>query len=130
VKLNNRELATVLAALRYWQRGLTDVVRAEAEHFDNCEPLTDPEIDALCERLNFGDTSEPQAKPYVIITVSGGVADVGQCPPTVDLDIIDYDNIEASPKEAAENLSDSELAFIKKDSPDTYEEVMEFKIKN
>lgn len=61
-----RELATVLAALRALQGQLQppylcgdwdDVSRAEHlkrrfEHFDDVEPLTIAEIDALCERLN------------------------------------------------------------------------------
>lgn len=48
-----RELATVLAALRYWQEEAQYVplgiynVASEAG-----EPLTDTEIDDLCERLN------------------------------------------------------------------------------
>ena len=48
-----RELATVLAALRYWQENAAHVppgiydIAAEAG-----EPLTDTEIDDLCERLN------------------------------------------------------------------------------
>ena len=49
--------AQVLAALRNWQiDGLNeDLVEAFASHFEDQEPLSDAEIDALCERLNFGD---------------------------------------------------------------------------
>jgi hypothetical protein len=52
---NARELATVLAALRYWQR--VGIIAGYAEHDiatdgDTHLPLTTDEIDALCERLN------------------------------------------------------------------------------
>jgi hypothetical protein len=50
-----RELATVLAALRYWQQGLSEHggVIPVAEHFDSTvTPLAIEEIDDLCERLN------------------------------------------------------------------------------
>jgi len=55
---SDRELATVLYALREIQMGLhdTDDVREEmavSEHFDHCTPLDESEIDVLCERLNL-----------------------------------------------------------------------------
>lgn len=55
--LNERELATVLAALRYYQNDLRDDGAAFA-HGDiatdggTLQPLSADEIDALCERLN------------------------------------------------------------------------------
>ena len=56
VRLNDRELATVLAALRYWQQNLAnnqDQGPISPDHFDDkITPLTVDEIDALCERLN------------------------------------------------------------------------------
>ncbi|MHB1892726.1 MAG: hypothetical protein ACYCTZ_04400 [Candidatus Dormibacteria bacterium] len=54
--LSDRELATVLAALRYWQGecGPEDAEAADMVHFDRCTPLTTAEIDELCERLNVG----------------------------------------------------------------------------
>ena len=52
----NRELATVLASLRLFQvTGSQDIDSLGVdlrEHFADHHPLTDPEIDALCERLN------------------------------------------------------------------------------
>ena len=59
MKLDNRELATVLAALRYWQGILLEDVRSydcDTIATDNgtLEPLGVGEIDALCERLNCG----------------------------------------------------------------------------
>ena len=55
---NDRCLATLLAALRHWQRELptNKTLLDFAEHFDDrCTPLTVVEIDALCVRINFGD---------------------------------------------------------------------------
>jgi hypothetical protein len=56
--LDSRELSTVLAALRLWQRsnhlgsnadpGLFDI----ATNGDTLDPLSADEIDALCERIN------------------------------------------------------------------------------
>jgi hypothetical protein len=54
-KLTKRELATVLAALRYWQVAIsTNGGPPISEHFFNgLTPLTDDEIDELCDRLNI-----------------------------------------------------------------------------
>ncbi len=52
-----RELATVLAALRLWQRALMkDPAHVwHSEHFaGGITPLTAKEVDDLCERLNCG----------------------------------------------------------------------------
>jgi hypothetical protein len=58
VNLNDRELATVLAALREWQGILAgrepdgDYIDAIASDGRRLQPLTPAEIDELCERLN------------------------------------------------------------------------------
>jgi len=54
--LSDRELATVLAALRSWQPSLADPDGVPiADHFeDDFTPLTVAEIHGLCERLNCG----------------------------------------------------------------------------
>lgn len=57
--LDEREAATVLAALRHWQRGLGDDVETSevddiATNGGALEALSEAEIDALCERLNAG----------------------------------------------------------------------------
>jgi hypothetical protein len=59
LRLSDRELATVLVALRYWQQDLAanDDEGPISEHFDAVTPLSVEEIDDLCERLN--DTSTP-----------------------------------------------------------------------
>ena len=58
IELSDREIAQVLAALRNWQTDALneDLAEAFAGHFEEHEPLTDDEIDALCERLNFAET--------------------------------------------------------------------------
>jgi hypothetical protein len=57
LRLTRRQLATVLAALRYWQQDLA-ANKDEgpiSEHFGGeITPLTVEEIDDLCERLNCG----------------------------------------------------------------------------
>ena len=60
--MTNKELATVLAALRYWQQDLeaNDAPPISEEFFADCAPLTTEEIDELCERLNSeAETLEP-----------------------------------------------------------------------
>jgi hypothetical protein len=54
-RLSDRELATVLAALRYWQHDLAENEEEGPigqEHFAEVTPLSVAEIDGLCERLN------------------------------------------------------------------------------
>ena len=65
IALDDRELATVLAGLRYWQKmvpeaksGFSSHYMRRAvfpEHFRDVEPLLDAEIDALCERINCSE---------------------------------------------------------------------------
>jgi hypothetical protein len=69
-RLSDRELATVLAALRFWQshgppQPNSDFDRLESDDQDaldeiqtgsgRFDPLTTEDIDHLCERLNSGD---------------------------------------------------------------------------
>jgi hypothetical protein len=57
ISFSERELATVLAALRHWQRELSegDDVSISPEHFtDRVTPLTIAEVDELCQYLNYG----------------------------------------------------------------------------
>lgn len=52
-KLTSRKLATVLAALRYWQRsGIQAIEYDIASDGGTVEPLDIEEIDDLCEELN------------------------------------------------------------------------------
>lgn len=66
--LTERELATTLAALRYWQRHgarqmLTSRNRLDVDDVatdgGTLEPLTVSEIDSLCERLNVSPAERP-----------------------------------------------------------------------
>ncbi|MCI0457788.1 MAG: hypothetical protein L0Z62_12540 [Gemmataceae bacterium] len=55
MQLSDRELATVLAALRFWQDEMGPHAHAGGcypEHFEGTQPLDSREIDELCERLN------------------------------------------------------------------------------
>ena len=70
--LTDRELATVLAALRHWQEDQEDFDPPLDQdpapwlgmYFAEHEPLTSRQVDALCERLNTS-ASEPGDNPYV-----------------------------------------------------------------
>jgi hypothetical protein len=55
MELTNKETATVLAALRYWQDETRDYpeLMDDFDHFEDIEPLTDQEINDLCERINL-----------------------------------------------------------------------------
>lgn len=58
MKLDNREVAMILAALRYWQREgiMSSGYEVEvASDSGRWEPLSVGEIDRLCERLNGGE---------------------------------------------------------------------------
>ena len=61
--MTNQELATVLAALRYWQQDLeaNDAPPISEEFFADCEPLSSGEIDGLCERLNVHSAASAPA---------------------------------------------------------------------
>jgi len=64
VTLDERELSAVLAALRYWQWQRSDIIQSLntrggaildiESNDDEVEPLSDSELDALCERINTG----------------------------------------------------------------------------
>jgi len=63
--LSDEELATTLAALRYWQNDLghneahgEPLIDGEG-HFAEHKPLTVEQIDGLCERLNLGEIAGP-----------------------------------------------------------------------
>ena len=57
IELSDRELATVLAALRYWANEKCGEYsycgeRQIASNMNTLVPLTDIETNALCERIN------------------------------------------------------------------------------
>ncbi len=60
VTFDDRELATILAALRYFQQDLAANEEGPiSEHFNEHTPLSVDEIDDLCERINCGPSANP-----------------------------------------------------------------------
>lgn len=59
MKLTTRELATISAALRYWQANYDNEVHDFfGDYFSDVAPLTGAEIDKLCEELNNDQDDE------------------------------------------------------------------------
>ena len=49
-----KELTTVLAALRNFQEMIPETrLEAFPDHFSDVDPLSDSEIEALCQKINF-----------------------------------------------------------------------------
>lgn len=96
-RLDGRELATVLAAMRYWQSrdtqrttaqyyAMVDIATDEGQHLI----LDDNEIDALCERLNCGSD-----KPLrVVMSMGGGCIQNMDIPKGVEVEVFDFDEEE------------------------------------
>ena len=97
--MNERELATVLAALRYWQRNIIPS-RVDSDIHDmatgnqRLEPLSDDEIDELCEQLNAA-----RPVPRVLVVVEGGVVNAVLADQPLDVDVLDHDNWEVIERE-------------------------------
>ena len=53
MQFTKKETATILAALRLWQSAHDSELAPFAPYFVGVGRLTDDEMDALCERLNF-----------------------------------------------------------------------------
>lgn len=51
IRATNREIATILHALRVFQLGHHEI--PVCDHFEDYSPLTPEEIDTLCESINF-----------------------------------------------------------------------------
>ncbi|ACB54293.1 hypothetical protein cce_4947 [Crocosphaera subtropica ATCC 51142] len=66
-QFNPRELATILVALRLFQR-TPSVKKQLLEYFEETEPLTASEIDELCERLNCSCSSTDLASKTLNIS--------------------------------------------------------------
>jgi hypothetical protein len=103
--MNLQELATVLAALRHFQRNTLEDYRAKnyPEHFSDIEPLKDAEIDELCERLNTEATTEP---PKVLIYMEGGLIHDVSVSEEMEVLILDHDTegMEDDDEEATESV--------------------------
>jgi len=64
LSVNSQEIATLLAALRHFQKSTKLNDRKSWLHFEQIEPLTDNEIDVLCEKINC--PNEPQVIPFLL----------------------------------------------------------------
>ena len=53
LRVTDREFDTILAALRYWRRRDDDRMPESEIAAEHGKPLSDVEIDALCERINW-----------------------------------------------------------------------------
>jgi len=99
MELDHRQLATVLAALRYWQQSvavfnqLHDIVT----YGDQINPLADDEIDALCEGLNASNLLDEKQLAYL---ASNG----GKCPSCGSHDL-DGGEIEIDTDGASQQIS-------------------------
>lgn len=83
LQLNDRELATVLAALRYWQEheeresrenyavAPMESLERVATQEDRFAPLDFDEIDALCLRLNGGNGLAKRGHPKARLRFGG-----------------------------------------------------------
>lgn len=68
-----------------------------------------------------GDGGWVKEPPYVLITISGGVADVAVNASKVGVDILDYDDLKESIMDQQQLiLSDEELAFIRAHDDDVF----------
>ena len=91
-----RELATILAALRHWQRVGMNSGGAEADiatNGDTVKALSGKEIDSLCERLNSEGLGGRDAdrRPQVAIVLEGGLVQHVVASVPVSVSTIDYD---------------------------------------
>ncbi len=86
LNVSDRDLATILAALRYHQaenlQGTNDIpdqaIREIATDGDRLKPLSSQEIDRLCERINLaGDPVDWEACPHNWEESSGPITGSG-----------------------------------------------------
>ena len=119
VKLDSSELATVLAALRHWQawqqtfedRNVPFYPSHEGfgGHFMDHAPLSQVQIDELCERINCSPELEP---PIVYITVKRGIADIGHIPKGIEVEIVDYDSLRVGGQKEFETYPEESQQWI------------------
>ena len=97
-----RQTATILAALRYWQSN--GIVASRHDHYTiatddgTLQPLTRPEIDALCEQINV-----PAATPIIVVGCEGGlVQGASSNIEGLSMIVLDYDTEGAGDDEITE----------------------------
>lgn len=94
--LDDRELSTVLAALRDHQRrycpsGPADIAGDLGRH----EPLSPDEIDDLCTRINSGAPLAPEAN--IVVTLDGGLVQGIAADRPITVRVVDFDVEGANP---------------------------------
>ncbi|CAM4193970.1 hypothetical protein NOLU111490_12290 [Novosphingobium lubricantis] len=94
--VDDRELATVLAALRGHQRrtcppDLLDIATNGGRYV----PLTSEEIDGLCERLNCGILPPPEVN--IVVELDGGLVEGVVADRPTKVRVVDYDVEGADP---------------------------------
>lgn len=103
-QLSQRELATVLAALRYWQayRALMSEPMHDIEtDGGTLTPLSDTEIDSLCESINAEQTI-----PTAVIEVNGGAIYCTRSNVPMRVVVLDED-LESSDEEGHRQIGDT-----------------------
>jgi hypothetical protein len=98
-KLDDRAVATLLAALRLYQREkdkgrLAEEIATIATNMGASRALNGHEIDTLCERINLNNDTV-----RAIVQVSGGVVqEIITDTSNLEVVLVDYDNIDAGDK--------------------------------
>lgn len=92
------------------------------EHHKNefqLEPAFNPSGQpmTLCRDCRIGSAELlATRKPYLLISVSGGIADIAVNDSQIDVDILDFDNLKDATPETI-SLSDREWDYLKKNGP-------------
>lgn len=103
--ISDRELASILAALRLYQRNDCPVdLRDIATNGDTHIILSADEIDALCERINSGD--QRATCPNVVVALEGGLVSGVVADQPIRLLVVDYD---------VEGASDDDVSLVPQD---------------
>lgn len=107
MKITERELATILAALRKFQESPA----TDGEHFKDVRPLTANQIDELCERLNCsivpakGQHRNKKELLKIVIHIEGGIVQsVYANVPKADTQVFDTDPEFSELKKEKRNL--------------------------
>ena len=95
---------------------LDHVCRGLERVFTRAELAKDPEY-ALARRLKKWAKDLQPEKPFVLVTVSGGVASVW-CPRGIEYDIIDWDDFERDPPTQNDLVQLREIAGYLQDKTD------------
>ncbi len=100
ITLSGPELATILAALRYWQKEYNNTAADASSPFHHIAanegefpPLSTRQVDALCERINFADPTDPTkhnttSKLYTLVAACQRVSEIApkpDCPMVEDM---------------------------------------------